>query len=508
MSPLLAARPGSAPWLIRHEVRLAWRGFGGRKAKVAIATMAVLSAVLHVIAWSLLRGWSGEAWPAAATYLLGVAAWVCILLMLAQAIAASVQALFDRGDLDLLLSSPLPTRTVFVARGLGIATNVSVFYLFVLGPFADVGLFMGRANLLAIYPTLLAIALGVSALGLWLTLLLVRWLGARRARGVAQVIGALVGAALFLAAQSSNMLGPRITRAVIVRLVAWAEPGGPLALDSPAWWPARALQGALVPMAAIAATGGLAFWAVVQLAHRRFLAGTQESVTGSARRGLGSPRAGSTRFRAGVWRNVLVKEWRMILRDPQVISQTLLQVLYLTPMVFVVARTGSQALTLVVPVAVYLASFLASNIAWLTVAAEDAPELLGSAPLRLARLRALKVLAALLPVWALVSPLIGYLAWTHPLNALILVACLAGGTGSAGAAQVWYPRQGKRADMKKRMQGHGALTWLEFVLLGGWVGLAWCLGAALAWTPVPLGVVAVGAGAIWMLGRSRRDGEA
>jgi ABC-2 type transport system permease protein len=261
-------------------------------------------------------------------------------------------------------------------------------------------------------------------------------------------------------------------------------------------------------MLAIAAIGVIAFWAVVQMTHRRFLAGTQESVTGSARRGQAAPRAGSTRFRAGLARTVLVKEWRMILRDPQVITQTLMQVLYMLPMVFLAARHGDRTLALVVPAFVYLATILASNIAWLTVAAEDAPDLLGSAPVPLARLRGLKLLAALLPVWLLASPLIAFLAWAHPLDGLILLVCLAGGTTSVGAAQVWYPRQGKRADMKKRMQGHGMLAVLELLLSGGWVGLAWCLGAALPWTPVPLGVVAAVSGTIWRLGRSRRESAA
>ena len=508
MSGRFAARPGSTAWLIRHEMRLAWRGVGGKRATVLLVVLAILSVALHVGAWSLLRHSPEGAWPPIVAYLLGGAAWLCITLMLAQAIAASVMALFDRGDLDLLLSSPLPTRNVFLARGLGIAANLPVIYLFFLAPLADVGPFVGHANLLAIYPALLAISLAVTALALALTLLLVRWLGARRARGVAQVIGSLVGAAMFLVFQIPNVAGPEFTRHMVGRLMGWAQPGGPLALDSPLWWPARALQGDLLPMLAIAALGAGAFWAVVGLAHRRFLDGTQESVTGSARRGLASPRAGATRFRAGLRRNMLVKEWRLIARDPQVIMQTLMQVLYMMPAMFLIVRSTSQALALLVPMVVYIASMLASNIAWLTVAAEDAPELLGTAPVTMGRLRALKVLAALLPVWLLVSPLIAWLAWQHPLEASIFVACLAGGTLSVGAAQVWYPRQGKRTDLKKRMQGHGILGVLELAVVLSWGGLAYCLGAAPAWTPLALLLAALGSGAIWFLGRARREEEA
>ncbi len=508
MSGRLAARPGSTAWLIRHEMRLAWRSVGGKRAGVLLVVLAILSVALHVGAWTLLRQAPAGDWPPIVAYLLGGATWLFITLMLAQAIAASVLALFDRGDLDLLLSSPLPTRNVFLARGLGIAANLPVLYLFLLAPFANVGLFVGHANLLAIYPALLAISLAVTALALALTLLLVRWLGARRARSVAQVLGSLVGAAMFLVFQIPNVAGPEFTRRLIGRLMEWAQPGGPLALASPLWWPARALQGDLLPMLAIAALGAGAFWAVVGLAHRRFLDGTQESVTGSARRSLASPRTGSTRFRTGLWRTMLVKEWRLIARDPQVITQTLMQVLYMMPAMFLVVRGAGRALALVVPRVVYVASTLASNIVWLTVAAEDAPELLGTAPVPRGRLRALKVLAALLPVWLLVSPLVAWLAWRQPLEALIFVACLAGGTLSVGAAQAWYPRQGKRGDLKKRMQGHGILGVLELAVVLSWGGLAYCLGAAPAWTPLALLAAALGSGAIWFLGRARREDEA
>ncbi len=508
MSGRFATRPGSTAWLIRHELRLAWRGVGGKRATILLVVLALLSAAMHFGAWRLLRDSPAGAWPPIVAYLLGGAAWLCITLMLAQAIAASVLALFDRGDLDLLLSSPLSTRNVFLARGLGIAANLPVIYLFFLAPLADVGPFVGHANLLAIYPALFAIALAVTALALALTLLLVRWLGARRARSAAQVLGSVVGAGMFLIFQIPNMAGKEFTRHLAGRLVGWAQAGGPLALDSPLWWPARALQGDLLPMLAIAALGAGAFWAVVGLAHRRFLDGTQESVTGSARRSLASPRTGSTRFRAGLWRTMLVKEWRLIARDPQVIMQTLMQVLYMMPAMFLVTRSSSQSLTFLVPMVVYVASTLASNIAWLTVAAEDAPELLGTAPVPRGRLRALKVLAALLPVWLLASPLIAWLAWRQPLEALIFVACLAGGTLSIGAGQVWYPRQGKRADLKKRMQGHGVLGVLELLVVVSWGGLAYCLGAALAWTPLALLAAALGSGSIWLLGRARREDEA
>ena len=508
MSGPFTPRPGSVAWLVRHELRLELRARSPRAARILLAFMVAASIGLHVGAWALMKAWPPGELPPVAAYLLGGAAWFSVLLMLSQAINTSVTALFERGDLDLLLSSPLPTRNVFAARGLGIVASVSLLYVFLLGPVANVGLFMGHPELLAIYPTLLGLALAVSSMGLALTLGLVRLLGARRARSVAQVIGSLVGAAIFLSSQLFNFLGKDGARRLFAQLAQWARTGGPLALDAPAWLPGRALMGDLRAMGVVFAVGIVAFVAVVHFAHRRFLAGTQESVTGGARRGATAPRTGSARFRAGLWRTVLVKEWRLILRDPQVISQTLMQVLYMTPMLFIIGRHASAITPLLVPAMVYLACSLATNIAWITVAAEESPELLGTAPQAMARLRRLKILAALMPVWVLVSPLAAWLAWTLPLQALILVGCTLGSTLCVGASQVWYPRQGKRGDLKKRAQGNGPLGLLELVGIASWAWLAWCLGSALAWAPAAAAGIVVGFSAVWTLGRTPRERDA
>lgn len=506
MSGLLKGKPGSTLWLIRHELRLAWRGVGGKGIKLLLVLLLILGAAIHLGAYGLLAKLPEGEMPPWALFALGGAAWLVASLMLSQAILQSVTALFDRGDLDLLLASPLPTRNVFMARGLGIAISVVGLYLFMLTPLAHVGVFTGHANLLAIYPTLLSLALGVTALGIWLTLLLVRWLGARRARTVAQLLGSLVGAAMFLASQAQTILSEAQRKQLTVTLMRWIAPGGPLSEDSLLWFPARALRGDLLPLLVVIAVGAGAFWAVIGLAHQHFLAGTQESVTGSAKRGLAAPSAGSVRFRSGVWRNVLVKEWRLILRDPQLITQTLLQLLYLTPMLFIAMRGDGNSAVMLMPAVVWLATSLAGSLAWITVAAEDAPELLGCAPTSLARLRWLKLMAALLPVWLLVSPMLILLPGHDLMQALIFLTCLVGGTLSVGMGLIWYPRQGKRADMKTRMKGHGAVGMLEALLTFGWAGLAYCLSSppAFKWSPLALAAVVLGMGVTWVLGRSRR----
>ncbi|HJV60135.1 MAG TPA: hypothetical protein VJ743_04270, partial [Albitalea sp.] len=214
-----------------------------------------------------------------------------------------------------------------------------------------------------------------------------------------------------------------------------------------------------------------------------------------------------TRFRAGLWRNVLVKEWRLIARDPQLITQSLMQMLYLLPLVFVVFRRHDM-LSLVVPGAVMLASTLAGSLAWITVAAEDAPELIGAAPVPLARVRRIKACAALLPAWLLVLPLMGFLLLHELLAALVFVVCLAGGTLSLVMTQLWYPRQANRRDMRRRAQNAKLIGLLENLSAMGWAGAAFCLLHLPLYAPLALLVGSIGPLAAWFMGRSRRDESA
>ena len=499
------SRVGSAPWLLRHELRLAWRGLGLRATWVLGLVGGAAFLLLHVGAYLLMHRMRGLPMPPEAAIGVGALAWFLMTMMLSQAMMQSVNVLFVRGDLDLLLASPMSARSVFVVRGLGVALACAAPYLLLMAPVADAGLLTGRPGLMAIYPVVMALALATAALGILLTLGLVRLLGARRARTAAQLLGALVGAAVFLLSQAQNMVSDESRRHLMQTLVGWLHPGGLLAIDSPLWLPGRALLGEPLPLAVVLLLGVGCFWAVTGLAQRRFLAGTQETVTGSALRSAAPVQTGHLRLRAGLWRNVLVKEWRLILRDPQLIAQTLLQTLYLVPLV-VMALRRQDALTVIVPGAVLLASSLAGSLSWITVAAEDAPELVGTAPVSGLQVRWLKVAAALLPVWLLVAPLLAVLVAKDVQLACVFLLCAGGGTLSAGALQIGYPRRGDRREMKKRMQGSLAVGLLETITTLGWAATAYCLVAAWSWTPLAALCALLGPAAIWVLGRERRAG--
>jgi ABC-2 type transport system permease protein len=147
------------------------------------------------------------------------------------------------------------------------------------------------------------------------------------------------------------------------------------------------------------------------------------------------------------------------------------------------------------------------NLAWLTVAAEDAPELIGAAPVKLASIRWMKILAAAAPVWVLLSPIVVFLAITSPLAAAVLVLCLAGATLSAGLMQIWYPQRGKRSDLKRRMQSSRLITILEILTGLAWTGTAYLLLSAPLYAIFAAPFVLIGPGAAWVLGEARRKGD-
>ncbi|HAN05928.1 MAG: hypothetical protein A2X29_10880 [Elusimicrobia bacterium GWA2_64_40] len=494
--------PGSWPWLFLHEMRLSWRGVSGSHFWLIAIGGGLLWFFMHWGAWTALpAGYPVLRGMLAVPIFLGGLYWLFASLLVSQTIVHAVNALIVREDLDLLLSSPLPQRSVFLVRGLAIAASAALLPAFAALPLAHAGLLRGHPEFLALYPLVAATALGCAAAGITITMTLVRLLGARRARTAGQVFAAVVGVVFFLAFQIPNVL-PAAKRAVLGEwLKLQVLDNGLLGPGSLLWWPARAGFGEALPLLAMIALGAGGFWLAVSLTYRRFVTGTQETITGG--RPAVRAAAGAPVFRSGLTRVLLFKEWRLVLRDMQVVSQTLLQLLYLVPMVFIGFKSGPKNLY-IVPVIVAAAAMLAGNLAWITVNAEEAPELLATAPVPVARVLRVKAAAAVLPVLALLLPLALWWAPRSPLESATLLLCGAGGMLSAALIQVWSPRAGKRGDLKHRHKAGGPAGMIEMLSTIGWIGTAVCAGGRWEWLPLAAGAVALALGAAWFGGRRAR----
>ena len=80
---------------------------------------------------------------------------------------------------------------------------------------------------------------------------------------------------------------------------------------------------------------------------------------------------------------------------------------------------GSGALALLVPILIIAAGQLAGSLTWLAISGEDAPDLIGSAPVTTARVLRAKTDAVMGAIAIVFDPLIVGLAVVAPISALV-----------------------------------------------------------------------------------------
>src|SRR5690606_21391438 len=164
--------------------------------------------------------------------------------------------------------------------------------------------------------------------------------------------------------------------------------------------------------------------------------------------------------RGGVMNSIVRKEFRLLLRDPVLLSQIGLQLVYLLPLGFVLLRPGGSfeiTEAAFAPALTLLSSAIAGSLVWITVSAEDAPDLIASAPAPARHIDRAKLTAAILPVWALMAiPLAALLAREAYAGVWALGGVAAASTSSS-LIGLWRRTPGSRRDFVRRRQG-GSLT--------------------------------------------------
>src|SRR3954453_10914314 len=162
--------------------------------------------------------------------------------------------------------------------------------------------------------------------------------------------------------------------------------------DSVLWWPARAAVGEIGPLLRLLAGGLILLGAVMVALSPRFSEIAMRASATAARTYQGSR---STLFRAASRQQALRrKEFLLLRRDPWLVSQSLMQLLYLVPPAVMLWRSFADttlALVLITPVIVMAAGQLAGGLAWLTISGEDAADLVATAPLTPSRMIRAKI---------------------------------------------------------------------------------------------------------------------
>ena len=465
------AAPSALLRFSRHELRLAWRdwawmfsGWRNTSLRRALIGMSIFYAIMHLIAYAVLspRLTAGFVLDQTALAMLSVTVLLSFTMMLSQAMESVTRAFYARDDLDLILSSPAPSRDLFLVRIVMMALTSWVMSALVISPFLNVAVMLGGERWLAGYVVLLAVSLSATGAGVLITLALFRTVGAQRTRLCAQILAAVVGAAFLIGMQVVAILSFGSISRFTLFDPAFLASHAPAAVSF--WWfPAHAVAGqtstvflffaASVLFFAVGAwRGAVQFRRIVVLAL---------GVTEKTPR----IRASERTFRGYSPLGALVhKELKLIARDPWLVSQTLMQVLYLIPpavMLWVSFGENTEISVIVTPVIVMAVGQLAGGLAWLTISGEDAPDLILTAPISVFTRLWAKVLSVLTIIAVIMLPVALSLALLSLWGAVVTFIGAMIAAASAILVQLWFRAQAKRTTFRRRQVASKASTLAE-----------------------------------------------
>lgn len=470
----LPLRRASLPWLVRHELRLALRD-GGRTGRVGrIIALIVLMIVPALIGVGLAVHFRDlPDTPVTAFGVITATYGALLLLMLSGACVYVLRSFHDRGDLDLLLAAPIPPARVLAAKSVAVHAAVAMPLMIVTTPFFFASAIMGHAGWLGGMVMLVVTAIIATSIAFIIAGGLFRALGPRRARTIIQVGGGLFAATVAILGQSPNF-APGAFR----RLWSMFDAAPPPPLD----WPARAVFGdplALLAMLVVAV--GCA------LGSARLTAGIMADAAPVAALAPSRNRP-MRRFQTGVMRILLVKELRLLWRDPELLSAVALQLAYMIPAFALIFAGGTVSSARLAAACVLFCGLLASSLGWLTICGEDAPELIVAAPVPPATVERAKLIAACLPPLALVAfPMLVIALLDAWAGVVTLMMCLVA-VVAAAAQQGWAGQPQNRRTFRFRQKSSLILAVAEYVVAGAWAGVAALLIQRSDWWSAPAGL--------------------
>lgn len=494
------SRPATLAWFARHELRLFWRDWFSmltsgkrRREPVLLLVAVVFVGAVHLVAYFVVAPFAMGGITADKATLVTVAssAFLSWTLMLSQAIESVTRAFYARADLDLILSSPTSARRLFAVRMVAIAFGTTLLTTVLASPFINALAYHDGAHWLAAYGVLVAMGAAATALALVVTITLLRAFGPRRTRVISQIVSAVVAAAFVIGVQAAAILSTgtfsRIAFLRSDRVVALApEP------DSLLWWPARAAMGDLGALAVILTFACAVLALVIGFVSASFE--THATTASTAAEPAGRRARRPSGFRPATTQHALRrKELTLLRRDPWLLSQTLMQILYLLPPALLLWRGfdgGVSALLVMVPVLVMASGQLAGGLAWIAVSGEDAPDLVASAPVTSRAVIAAKIEAVLGSVALVVAPLLVALAVPAPGLALAAAVGIAISAVSGTMIQIWFRAQARRSTFRRRQIPSRLATLAEALSSILWAGAA-AMGAAGSWFAAAIALFAL-----------------
>jgi ABC-2 type transport system permease protein len=472
--------PGTAVWFARHESRLAWRDWlsmitAGRRERLRRVVIAILvfAIFMHFVAYWMVGRYADAAIDKPMLVTITASILLSWFLMISQAMESMTRAFYSRSDLDLILASPVAAQRLFAVRIATVGISVAMMAIPLAAPFIDILVVRGGLRWMGAYGLIVAMGAAAGALAVGFTVALFRIIGPRRTRLVAQVVAAVIGAAFVIGLQVAAILSyGTISRVTVLQsnaVLAHAPD-----LGSIVWWPARAAMGDWLALIGVLAVSFALLVAAIALVSPRF-GEYAVAAAGAAASSVSQTGRQSAFKKTSPRRALRRKEWALLRRDPWLVSQTFMQMLYLIPPAVLLWRSfddGNGAYNLLVPVLVMAAGQLAGGLAWLAISGEDAPDLVATAPVPASFILRAKVEAVLGVIAVVFAPMVVVLAILSPWHALVAGGGIVIATTAATAIQLWFRSQAKRSQFRRRQVSSRVATFTEAFSSIGWAATA------------------------------------
>lgn len=469
---------GSLPWLIASDLRIRWRSLSlARGSWMPWALYGTFIMLLHAGAGVVIWSFSHARQSMSAADVVATNAVLLVSLsffMLMAALMAVFRLMHASRELTPLLLSPLPFARVLWAQVVGVLVASWAVSVLLVTPIANMGLVLGHPRFLLAYPVTVALAACAVAVAFALLAGIVRAFGLARARWLMPVLQAVIPLAFVFASLFGRSPAPANTPGL--------RGGGLVHFSGLMTLPAQALAGDWLALALWLLLGAVALLASVRLARGALLAALVASEPpGAGVAGTGAARA----FHTGLFRVLLLKEWRTILREPRLATALLVQPLIVIPAFYLNLMQGRFRAAGAVAMLSFVAAQLSQFVANLMISAEEAPALLGSAPISRRRLIAYKCIAALAPILMLLLAASAWLATRDPWAGAVGLFCCLGAAFCACAIEVARPYPAPRrsfvqiANNRRRRDPLDLLSVLMMQL--GWTAAAWFLAARNPW---------------------------
>ncbi len=493
--------PATMPWFAAHEARLMWRdavammtgGYPARRMAL-IVVLLVAAVLLHLMSNAIVAPWiaHGVAPDKPTLVLITGSGFLFWTVMLSQALESVTRAYYSRSDLDLILSSPASSRTLFAVRTGITALTTLLLACLLASPIVDILVLHDGPHWFMAYLVLAALSALSTAIAVLVTIALFRIAGPRRTRLIAQIIAAIVGAGFVIGIQAIAILhfGNMSSRFALFsdpQFVA-AMP----ALDSLVWLPAKAALGDWTALAEVAIAGFAALALTIAFAassygrHAIAAAGIGQQRTAQHR--------GEVHFRPRSQKQELrIKEWKLLARDPWLLSQTLMQIFYLVPpALYLWISYGQSAGTyvVVIPVLVMATGQLSGGLSWLAISGEDAHDLVVTAPVSAAAVLQAKIEAVATVVLVVLTPIIVLMLFASYELAATTAVFAALSSGSATAIQLWFRVPMRRNMFRRRQVASRVSTIAEALSSIFWAGTAVLVAGDQYWIAILPGLLA------------------